>query len=1170
MKSEYSAADCQASYQAWLKTLVEQLGSSGELHRKITQAKYGDPEWAELRSVSSQTVRNWVNRGSLPSAEKTTVISRLDELVETNVKKIPDKAIPLSFSDTVSLLRQHRDKNSKIENDEVSLIDEDYVVYEPELIANFDLNATRLLGSRLNNGAVPTYCQRDADSQIIRALNDANKPLVLISGPPKSGKTRSLLENLKLSTLGNAKLFWANPFTESIDALIEKLDPNHNQNTVVVLDDLQRFNFGHFGLDLKKMKLLQARSKVVGTVHDSILERWNLAQSEFKDSQAFLPSPRLAEHFKENAIGLDNELSQQELLTAETTLGMEIEDATQLRFLPAYMASVDALIKKAEVLRTGTIYESQLIESLLECRLLYPDGFELDELKEINKADLTQRFPTNIWDDGFFRDALQAVTQPLTRGAPHAILTRTLDNENHYSLSDFVWEAFRLKKFSWQHLDLEKFDIGTLATTCFYEGIYDATKSLLESKEDELESFEFGLLGLANQYLGRPQDAEKYFRRSINEGSFEFAGELLDLMLAQGRNTEAYDLVLSIAESDLDESACNVGGLACRAVNDFNQAAIFWKKFPNSPDCLDNLGALEYYKGNVALSEQYFRQAIECSDNDGSSKARLAHTLFSQRRTSEALELIEDIKDDNIFATYVYASHLYDSNQYADALSYFSRVLAFKLESIERNQFVGEAFGEPGDQTTDLETKIAFCKIQLGEIDNGLTELKKLSTLGSSRASYSYSYFSLKYQLASSPETELLNMLRNGRASSFLADLDYLDNYRKIAYELLDKLTKENDLDALLVTAQSEEYKGNTENALNLYKKTLKLGHTPSELEVAYLSTQLDPTKKVKIPKLVGIDVIRSNILGLIHRNVGNLSEAKRCFEHASVGGNEEAAVNLSLVLMDEGRLDEAQEILERHQHFAMAINNLGAIAERKGQTKKARGLYKRSLALGVSLAGTNLAILEAKQKNPKEAIRQFEKTIKLGNAGAITNLVMYAAFFGNQSDRSRISKLYVTEEYQQLFEVLSSLAAGERDKAHATLKAEISEGANDTYDAVADMFDFAGESHLAVEYLKLFPDRALEPRLNLASRLWGIDTALVNRILDYVSSSGYNDPLGVMAAYALRRDDCEIALAILERIKETKKLTSENKKLLSLAQMRIKAKLEMKTNSHNDGVPLE
>lgn len=194
-------------------------------------------------------------------------------------------------------------------------------------------------------------------------------------------------------------------------------------------------------------------------------------------------------------------------------------------------------------------------------------------------------------------------------------------------------------------------------------GNFEAALQRLErAREAEpRNAFIFSVYGLVHQRMDQPQEAEEYFRRSMDLGKDnpEIINNYGQFLCSQSRGDEAEKLFLQAARDPLyrtPEVALTNAGLCAQRGGDHARAAAFYRDAltanPESAAALVALGEIEFDGGNVsaahALLGRYLKLAphtprslwlgIRIADKRGDKDTQASYTLLLRNKFPESVE----------------------------------------------------------------------------------------------------------------------------------------------------------------------------------------------------------------------------------------------------------------------------------------------------------------------------------------------------------------------------------------------------------------------------------------------------------------------------------------------------------------------------------------------------
>lgn len=321
------------------------------------------------------------------------------------------------------------------------------MLFYPSNPSNLDFDKLSL-GSYIFQGQVPEYLERDVDSILTDRIQNGDSKITFISGAPKSGKTRSLINFLEHNANPDSIVFWLKNHPKAIESFLSMLEYLPAGKSIFVLDDVQKFSPGvPGGLTLHALSLLEERGQVLGTVHDSFFE---LTTNGFDDrDRASLAKldPDLMTLLKKNTIKVDGRLSENELKRAIRLYDLEREPHVGIENLGSYFSAGDTHLSKLNALRKGSSLERAVFSALVSCQIISFSGFDLEQVRILTWHFLSTRFPNVIWNESKWLDIIFDVTGGESEASVHSLLMRNPDDPKFFTLMDYVWE---LSFSSWE------------------------------------------------------------------------------------------------------------------------------------------------------------------------------------------------------------------------------------------------------------------------------------------------------------------------------------------------------------------------------------------------------------------------------------------------------------------------------------------------------------------------------------------------------------------------------------------------------------------------------------------------------------------------------------------------------------------------------------------------
>ena len=621
MDYQHSKEDLELSYLAWMNALREAFG--GEHARFFQEFGKGFPIGGAIRSIPSQTMRHWFKRATVPEGE---VLDRLSQLVELKVATPPPGAIDtLAFEEIARLLIKARlekankgKRQARLSDLNQSLFDSGALSIRPIPAKDLD-EKELLLGSRDFDGDVPPYCKRDVDEELGEVLENPVRRLLVLAGPPKSGKTRTLVEALKSSSLSNCPVYWLEPRQDSISKVVNALPATLTKSAIVVLDDLQNFKFeGDQALTPGALDALMKRAMVVATLHESAVKKWNLLQfdhrAETKSQLADVPGREVQRRLADNQISINPTLSFDELQNLDKVFPKTLVDAKSYLHLASELAAADALNQKlSHALAENDAHIQNIFRGIVDAKIIWPEGATLEELKRLSQAE--HNYHSNApWSETEWQDAITNFTESVAPNAPHAILMRTLGDRNKYSLFDALWAVHKPINWSAEALEDEPLDFLELAICAGDANFYEEAIRIA-SQLDASDSDVCHFLGFFSYQLGWMDEAETWFQKSAESGDSDSQYSLGILYEEAGRIAAAEAMYREASDAGHPEAQNNLGVLFER-IGKLEEAEEFYRKAADAGNALaqNNLGVLLENTDRIDEAEELYRKAADAGN----------------------------------------------------------------------------------------------------------------------------------------------------------------------------------------------------------------------------------------------------------------------------------------------------------------------------------------------------------------------------------------------------------------------------------------------------------------------------------------------------------------------------------------------------------------------------
>jgi TPR repeat protein len=432
------------SLNSWIPTSPAQLRTLGvsddRKHRQLVERLlFGQDLDSSLKGLSA----NWDEEGTVAVFDRKRANGWLRDFATSLASSLlaDEKALP--------------DSGRKGDADRDLRLLETQLVF-PSGTSPAQIELSRLgLGSWAFQGGVPPYVERTSDAHVRAHLVRAGLRMVLLVGPPKSGKTRSLAQVLRsLDDSDQLTVWWAHRASRQAIPTIARVLGNRSagvpaERVIVVLDDLQLF-----GLDLAGgsgerdiRRILDTGATIAATVHSDFLARITATSFDhsFQSGREMAPSNEaLADILQSATVSYASVLDRSEVRRIPpgirervlgNVLGKEIRLAEEL-------AAVQQLTARArEALESITDpHRSAVVNAALDASVLYPEGVERDWLTRLGLWAFSRVTPNLEWRPEQFDAAVGWALMPIGGpGSVHALLQR--DRYGRYSIFDALPRA---------------------------------------------------------------------------------------------------------------------------------------------------------------------------------------------------------------------------------------------------------------------------------------------------------------------------------------------------------------------------------------------------------------------------------------------------------------------------------------------------------------------------------------------------------------------------------------------------------------------------------------------------------------------------------------------------------------------------------------------------------
>jgi len=499
-----------------------------------------------------------------------------------------------------------------------------------DLIADFDG-----LGSDLTDG-LPLYVSREADVSLAERLDTADAAeatewrarLVVVAGPPKSGKTRSMLECLQGSPWQgrDALVLSVNATLESLARALDRYEYLYSgslerHRVVVVIDDLQdRLSWPDpemLGKLLEEVLERPLRPLVVASVHDSWLA--------FTDAQArmrrFDPHDRdllllCAGVYYEAELTTDEEAAAQ---VAFAGIDLSEDDRRDLRRLPEILASVPALLARVEAARRSTDHVLRAFcAAVLDAAAIAPTGCERSLLRILTERHVEVDTPNFApLEDEAFRQTFDWGRSPI--GRERAVVNRVPGTSDTWKLFDVLADTL-LPDWAISPCVDAALDRSGLLFAGVFEYDQDRADRAMGLFARAAEMGDAGAMvnfGFLLERQDRLEEAEKWFRKAADTFHTDAMFRLGCLLERQERLEEAARWYRKAARFGHTDAMVNLAALL-RNQDHIQAAEKHYRQEAEAgdTDAMVNLAILLEDLNGAEEAEMWFRKAADAGDTD--------------------------------------------------------------------------------------------------------------------------------------------------------------------------------------------------------------------------------------------------------------------------------------------------------------------------------------------------------------------------------------------------------------------------------------------------------------------------------------------------------------------------------------------------------------------------
>lgn len=486
----------------WVRERATQNhGWTGRSRRDPDEDPPPDPD--KDPSPNGKNVGSWIKRGTFDEqpairAASVDVMGKLPQ---------PPAGVPQKYTEPQNLLNdfvfasRRGGTTPKTRADSKRATSLESLLSDPDAVSMTVRQATEgeqmragfRQGSWLTDNQTPPYVPRHTDPEVTEKLLCG---FVVVAGPPKAGKTRSVLEALR-EAIPEKKLWRLRSTPGALDIVWRSVlsdggrPADHNpEDVVILLDDLQNHDLTSIdGITEGKLKrLVKVGVTIAATVHNDFLATLRNYQFDRARSGRDLElsagvSPQLVDLLNDEnvLVHLAPELTTEELehVDPEIISCAAAQDVREDRFarLPELLAAVDTLFARAEEGRQDPTHPERaaLVAAAVDASYIYPGGATEEELTQLTRWAFQRIWITKPWRANYFSPALDWATESIGgQGSTHAVIYPVAGGR----LQLFDALLPRLQPTTWlpDHLEQHTTDLGPRAMNEIGEYCYSIDK----------------------------------------------------------------------------------------------------------------------------------------------------------------------------------------------------------------------------------------------------------------------------------------------------------------------------------------------------------------------------------------------------------------------------------------------------------------------------------------------------------------------------------------------------------------------------------------------------------------------------------------------------------------------------------------------------------------------
>lgn len=825
---------------------------------------------------------------------------------------------------------------------------------DPRLIEEYGL------GSALTNDAAPPYVPRGSDVRLAARLVAAQRPgatradrLVVVAGPPKSGKTRSLLEVLATEAEGwepgRVVLFPIRsprpgdvPLRELAQLARNLREVVDGDVTYVVLvDDLHAHLMT--GLlprqDLGALLAADHRLVVAATVHDVYLVQ-DLPANGYGQLDVKMLSSR--------SVRYESELTDDEQGIAYAALGNELAsrlEKGEISRLAETFGAVRAINAHAEAARADTSLFPErhaMVEGSIDAAMVY-SSFTVDQLRALWNLWFTTLAPGLQRDtDSRFDRALKwaetrfGQAQMLAWTGPEPVQGRLRDRNLALLLA-----GHRAHDNLRGCVTPEDLAAGGTA--------YAINQRALDAEHVLAAGAELGNtramsnLGLILYRQGREQEAEFWYRRAAAAGSLNAMCNLGLLLDRSDRREEAEVWYRRAVAEGHQQSMFNLGVLLAESTR-HAEAEVWYRRAAESghTDAMVNLGRLLAKSDRAQEAESWWRRAMVEGDLDAAFN--LGTSQLASGWSDEAEQVLRAAADAGHVKSMVnLGGALVAANRTDEALGLYERA----AEAGEGAAMLQLAFLHAED--TELCKTWLLRAAEAGNVQAMFTRGQALAGQGEMREAAGWF-------VRAGQEGHVGAGVALGEIFEALEQTD-------VARSLYQDAAETGHIDAMLKVGALLARAGES-GAEEWFVRAADAGSIDALFNLGLLaqrSNRIDEAESwYRRAAESGLTDAMCNLAEILERDGSRRAEAAVWILRAAEAGHPGAYDQVGARLLQEGRFSEAESWLRTRSEAGdvHAISNLAVTLEKLGRDPEAESWYRRAAEAGVVAAMTNLSSL--------------------------------------------------------------------------------------------------------------------------------------------------------------------------------------------------------------------